>query len=150
MPPLLEHVNDLEGLPKTGSRKGQAEKMQGLCPQVHNQEASARRERWRIMTNMLEKPEVEFRVGEVCVALWHNPIHDPDAKHASTHKLTIERRHSSHFDRHADTSVLEARDIPKAILALKKAHDYLETRRRHAPGAGDFKPATLHAPARLP
>lgn len=101
------------------------------------------------MTDMMSEPEVEFRVGEVRVSLWHDPISDPNAKRANSHRVTIERQQASgHSDRYTD--VLQANDIPKAILALKKAHDYLEVRKKEQPDAGEFKSATIHSPNPIP
>ena len=102
------------------------------------------------MTDFIAKAEVEFRVGEVLVALWHNPIRDSNDKRANSHKITIERKQPPGHGSNEYTNVLEAGDIPKAILALKKAHDYIQTRRKEGQLPEEFKSAIACAPHRIP
>lgn len=86
------------------------------------------------MTDIQSKPEVQFRVGPIRVTIWTNPQPPPERDlPQDTRRVTIE--HDSHP--HATAATLGACDIPQAVLALRKAHDYLKnTRGKRITGAG--------------
>jgi len=70
------------------------------------------------------KPEKEFKVGAVRAAIWANPRTASDGRSFSSHKVMLERVYKD-AGGFKSTSSLDVNDIPKAILALKKAYEYL-------------------------
>ena len=86
------------------------------------------------MSDIQSKPEVQFRVGPIRVTIWTNPLPQPGKDlPQDTRRVTIE--HDSHPQ--ATAATLGACDIPQAVLALRKAHDYLKnTRGKRITGAG--------------
>lgn len=102
------------------------------------------------MNELFTRPEVEFRVGEVRVSLWYNFAHGSNDKRGGSRKVTIERQSPPGNRATEYTSVLDSDDIPKAILALKKAHDYIQARGKQPPDAADYQPATTYVEGRIP
>jgi len=80
------------------------------------------------MNGIPAKPEKEFRVGAVRVAVWTNPRHAADGRIFNSHKIQVERTYKDVTGKFACTNSLDTNDIPKAILALKKAYEYLTIR----------------------
>lgn len=64
-------------------------------------------------------PEKTFIVGQVRVALWKNED--------DTLSLTVERNRPDILNKPNWTPLLDQADTTKAILALKKVHDYLQS-----------------------
>jgi hypothetical protein len=120
--------------------------MQGLRQEIHHEEQNHRRSTRRAMTHAIAKAEVEFRVGEVRVSIWHNPAQD---EMQSGHAISIEHKNEGRGTAEP-VATLPAEHIPKAILALKKAHDYLQMRKSEGQPPQDFQPATERAPERIP
>ena len=75
------------------------------------------------MTNEYDAPEVHFRVGEVRVTIWSNPIRTVNDRDGGR-RITIDRRQPPGNNEY--TNVLQSEDIPKIMLALRKAHDYIQ------------------------
>lgn len=99
------------------------------------------------MTDIQSKPEVQFRVGPIRVTIWTNPQPPPDRDlPQDTRRVTIE--HDSHPQ--ATAATLGACDIPQAVLALRKAHDYLQNTRGKQTASAAFETAEAAAPERLP
>ena len=99
------------------------------------------------MTDIQSKPEVQFRVGPIRVTIWTNPLPQPGKDlPQDTRRVTIE--HDSHP--RATAATLGACDIPQAMLALRKAHDYLQNTRGKSITAAAFLTAEPPAPERVP
>ena len=71
------------------------------------------------------KPEAAFKVGAVRVAIWTNPRMTNGGRPFSSHKVIVERTYRDSDQRFKSTNSLDAGDIPKAILALFKAYEYI-------------------------
>ena len=84
------------------------------------------------MTGLPVEPEVRFRVGAVRVTLW------PGANTSEVQRITIDRKENEG----AYTDVLYIRDITAAILGLKKAAQYVQSKNHRTIGdcfvAGDI------------
>jgi len=81
------------------------------------------------------EPEVTFRVGRIRASLWRKHIMDLGTDE-SPYWVTLSRSRTAPSIK-ADTSeALDANDIPQAILALKKAHDYIKKRIQEPPQEG--------------
>lgn len=76
-------------------------------------------------------PEVTFRVGRVRTSLWRKPTQTK--KEECAFWITLSRAQTGLPARNADEEALDATEIPQAILALKKAHDYMRRRPTTAP-----------------
>ena len=104
------------------------------------------------MTSIATRPEKEFKVGAVRAAIWANERHAPDGKTFNSHKVLVDRVYKDNQGDFKTTSSLEANDIPKAILALKKAYEYLTltpTKNRDAKPEPSPSP-DLAVPDRIP
>jgi len=100
------------------------------------------------MTTISAKPEKEFRAGAVRAAIWTNPRFSPDGRSFNSHKVIIERTYKD-AEGFKSTGSLDTNDIPKAILALKQAYEYLVCHERQEERA-EIKSAAFIAPRRLP
>lgn len=96
---------------------------------------------------MLER---EFAVGPVRVTIWTRPPFIHGGHTSETRRIAIDRAPSTGNSRDRREDALLPSDIPKAILALKKAHDYLEIANRRPHAASNAPPATLYVPERVP
>ena len=101
------------------------------------------------MKGVSAAPEVQFRVGLVRVAIWPVAAVDLNTPEHGGYQVTVERQ--CRFSREREyTDVLDAEDIPKAILALKKAHDYIRGRVHESEEAGEFHSAFGFPAPRIP
>ena len=71
------------------------------------------------------KPEEKFRVGAVSVAVWRRLKKSRSGELFESRSASLDRRYQNAAGEWASTSSLDVNDIPKAILALQKAYDYL-------------------------
>ena len=88
----------------------------------------------------MSKPEIVFKAGAVRAAVFRNVI-EKAGKQISLAKVILEVRYRDKAGQWRGTNSLSLNEIPKAILALQKAYEYLTS---HAEGpseeAGDKKP----------
>ena len=94
--------------------------------------------------------EREFVVGPVRVTIWTRPAFIQGGHVAETRRIAIDRVPAFGNDRSRREDTLMPSDIPKAIMALKKAHDYIEIGdcRGHAPPTAPI--TNVHVPERVP
>ena len=71
------------------------------------------------------QPVKKFRVGAVQVAIWENKVANREGSEDVLHSVTIERRYKDAKGNWQSTSSLHAADLPKAILALTKAYEFV-------------------------
>jgi hypothetical protein len=74
----------------------------------------------------MSKPETVFKVGAVRAAVFRNTI-EKAGKSIPLPKVVIEVRYKDKMGQWKGTNTLSLNDIPKAILALQKAFEYLTT-----------------------
>jgi hypothetical protein len=72
----------------------------------------------------MPKPEIVFKVGAVRASVFRNII-VKDGQSIQMPKVTIEVRYKDKTGQWQGTNSLSSNDLPKAILALQKAFDYL-------------------------
>ncbi len=72
----------------------------------------------------MAKPETSFKVGAVRASVFRNVIVS-DGKRVPLPKVVIEVRYKDKTGQWNGTNSLSLNDIPKAILALQKAFEYL-------------------------
>ena len=72
----------------------------------------------------MAKPEIVFKVGAVRASVFRNII-VKDGQSIQMPKVAIEVRYKDKTGQWQGTNSLSSNDLPKAILALQKAFDYL-------------------------
>ena len=102
------------------------------------------------MTGVSAKPEKEFKVGAVHAAIWSNPRRTGDGRMFNSQKVILERVYRDNMGNFKSTYSLEISDIPKAILALKKAYEYLVFICQKSTTAENGDPRDFKAPERIP
>lgn len=71
-------------------------------------------------------PEMKFRAGAICATVWRNTITRKDGSSADVHSIKFERTYKDKdTDEWKKTSSLRAMDLPKAVVVLNKAYEYL-------------------------
>jgi hypothetical protein len=102
------------------------------------------------MSEIISKPEKEFRVGSVRAIVWANPRVSTDGRAFESRKVIIERIYKDHVEGFKSTESLDVNDIPKAILALKKAYEYILCSERQEKEAAPEPKPFQSASARIP
>jgi len=72
----------------------------------------------------MSKPEIVFKVGAVRAAVFRNTI-EKNGQSIQLPKVVIEVRYKDKTGQWNGTNSLSINDLPKAILALQKAFEYL-------------------------
>ena len=94
----------------------------------------------------MSKPEIVFKAGAVRASLFRNVI-EKAGKQIPLPKVILEVRYRDKTGEWKGTNSLSLNEIPKAILALQKAYDYLMTHREgpepEAPPQEQEKPPEL-------
>ena len=72
----------------------------------------------------MSKPETVFKVGAVRASVFRNII-EKAGQSISLPKVVIEVRYKDKTGQWQGTNSLSLNDLPKAILALQKAYEYL-------------------------
>ena len=84
----------------------------------------------------MPKPEVAFKVGAVRAAIFRNTIQRGNQP-VSIGKVVLEVRYRDKDGNWKSTHSMSANELPKAILALQKAYEYLMTKKpEDAPNNG--------------
>ena len=74
----------------------------------------------------MSAPTKVFQIGRIRASIFMNEVRDRDGKVLHLPKVKIEVRYRDKRDgRWKGTSSMTLTEIPKAILALQKAYDYL-------------------------
>lgn len=69
----------------------------------------------------MSKPIKKFSAGGIQVAVWEN-----EGKEGKQfYSVSVDRRYKDKNDEWKSTNSLKATDLPKAVLALNKAYEYL-------------------------
>ncbi len=69
-------------------------------------------------------PEKKFRAGAIAATVWSNET-VRDGKKVSYKTISFERSYKDKDDTWKQTNSLRQTDIPKAVLVLSKAYEYL-------------------------
>lgn len=77
--------------------------------------------------NKAERPEKNFKVGGVRAAIWKWDNTSKDGRNFGQKKVVLDRSYKDKNGDWKNTNSYSANDIPKAILALSKAYEYLHT-----------------------
>ena len=72
----------------------------------------------------MAQPEKKFRCGSCEAAVFENEI-SRDGQTVTVKKVSIQKRYKDKDDEWKSTHSLDKNDIPKMMLALSKAYEYL-------------------------
>jgi hypothetical protein len=70
-------------------------------------------------------PEQKFKAGALAATIWLNQGVDNDGKQTSYRSVSFERSYLDKEGNWQTTNSLRVGDLPKAILVLSKAYEYL-------------------------
>jgi hypothetical protein len=71
------------------------------------------------------KPIANFKVGAVRAAIWKNQRQNENGNSFESVKVVLDRTYKDRSGNYSSTHSLDANDIPKAILALMRAYEWL-------------------------
>ena len=77
---------------------------------------------------MTNAPEKKFRAGAISATVWQNEGQLRDGKLSSYNTISFERGYKDKEGNWKSTSSLRIADIPKAVVVLNKAYEYLVTK----------------------
>ncbi len=80
----------------------------------------------------MSKPETVFKVGAVRASVFRNTI-EKAGQSIQMPKVAIEVRYKDKTGQWQGTNSLSLNDLPKAILALQKAYEYLMEHKESQP-----------------
>ena len=86
----------------------------------------------------MSQPEISFKVGAVRAAIFMNTM-QRGPKTVNIGKVILEVRYKDKDGQWKSTHSMSANELPKAILALQKAYEYLTIKKTDGPSgdAGD-------------
>ena len=93
--------------------------------------------------NPAQKPEKNFRVGGVRAAVWNWTNTTKFGRSFAQRKVVLDRSYRDNEGNWKNTNSYAANDIPKAILALSKAYEYLHSANGEEGGVEDNSPAVV-------
>jgi hypothetical protein len=70
-------------------------------------------------------PIKSFRSGAICVSIWENETLGDDGLPRSYKTVSFDRRYKDKTGTWKSTNSLRANDLPRAVLILQKAYEYL-------------------------
>ena len=76
----------------------------------------------------MSRPEISFRNGPCGASVFAHEV-DMNGKRVTVKKAVITKSYKNRNGEWKDTNSLDVNDIPKAILVLTKAYDYMTNRR---------------------
>ena len=78
-------------------------------------------------------PEKKFRAGAISATVWNNQT-QKDGKDVNYSTISFERGYKDKKGEWKSTSSLRVADIPKAVVVLSKAYEYLVLKERSSTG----------------
>lgn len=72
-----------------------------------------------------KNPEKKFKAGAISATIWLNQGHTEDGKETNFRTVSFERNYLDKDGNWKSTNNLRTADLPKAILVLSKAYEYL-------------------------
>lgn len=77
------------------------------------------------MTDEKKLPEKKFRAGAISATIWQNEGQRSDGTQAVFNTISFERGYKDKEGNWKSTSSLRTSDIPRAVVVLSKAYEYL-------------------------
>ena len=75
-----------------------------------------------------EKPEAKFKVGAVRASIWKWTNTAKDGRQFTQRKAVLDRAYKDASGQWQHTNSFDTNDVPKAVLALQKAFEYMTTK----------------------
>ena len=75
-----------------------------------------------------KRPEKNFKVGAVSAAVWTNTYAARNGREFDVNRVVIDRAYKDARGDWKNTSSLDFNDIPKAVVALQRAYEYIATK----------------------
>ena len=89
---------------------------------------------------MTNKPEKKIRSGSVTATIWKNSAARPDGSTGEYYTISLERSYKDKSGQWANTNSLRTNDLPKAVLVLNKAYEFLTLRDASTPTGTNEEP----------
>ncbi|HIG93474.1 TPA: hypothetical protein HA242_03600 [Candidatus Woesearchaeota archaeon] len=70
-------------------------------------------------------PEKKFRAGGVSATVWLNKGHASNGQDTEYKTISIERSYTDKEGKWQSTNSMRINDLPKAVIALQKAYEYV-------------------------
>lgn len=84
------------------------------------------------MAEKENQPVKKFQIGVVGVALWKNTIELKDGQKMDVLSATVDRRYKDKNGEWKSSKSIQMNDVPRAILALGKAYDYMVSKNKNS------------------
>jgi hypothetical protein len=77
--------------------------------------------------NKMEKnqPEKKFRAGAIAATVWANKGQNKEGEETSFNTISFERSYKDKDGKWKSTSSLRINDLPRAVVVLNKAYEYI-------------------------
>ena len=75
-----------------------------------------------------EKPEAKFKVGAVRASIWKWTNTAKDGRQFTQRKAVLDRAYKDANGQWQHTNSYDTNDVPKAVLAMQKAFEYMTTK----------------------
>lgn len=85
------------------------------------------------------RPEKKFRAGAVSASIWKNPVTRKDGSPGFYFTVNIERNYKDKNGKWGSTGSLRTDDIPKAVLLLQKAYEFITLKELGLPESEDIE-----------
>jgi len=89
------------------------------------------------MNETKNRPVFSVKVGAVRAAIWRNHREAGHGQEFESVQVVLERTYKDRSGSYSSTHSLGINDIPKAVLALTKAYEYLVAHHAGGEGAGE-------------
>jgi len=93
------------------------------------------------MNETKNRPVFSVKVGAVRAAIWRNHRETGNGQGFESVQVVLERTYKDRSGSYSSTHSLGMNDVPKAILALNKAYEYLAEHHMQGEGGGDEPPS---------
>ncbi len=70
-------------------------------------------------------PEKKFRAGAISATVWKNQAVSKTGENVSYYSISVERSYKDKSDQWQSTTSYRTNDIPKVVLVLNKAYEFL-------------------------
>ena len=80
------------------------------------------------------QPEKKFRAGAIAATVWLNEGQGKDGEKRAYNTISFERSYKDKDGKWKSTNSLRINDLPRAVVVLNKAYEYIVTKDRSAGG----------------
>ena len=80
------------------------------------------------MAEKENKPVKKFQMGAISAAIWKNTLELKDGQKMDVYAATLDKSYKDKDGKWKNSKSIQMNEIPKALLALAKAYDYIVSR----------------------